>query len=292
MSSFRSINDLHHWPSADGAWMRGSFEQTLRHTKRKETQRGILSSAIESEILPRLMRSRSGNAAEEIKSDGPSAREIDDFTSLLLSPDHARAAEKFIDSLRARETSLEVVFTELFSGSARLLGKLWEDDTRTFTDVTIALSRLQRLLSSLAAEFVGTPARQRGAPIALLTAMPGDQHTFGIFMVREFYRRAGWRVRDGFYSSSDELIQAIKSEPITLVGLSVGCDASVGALTALLRNLRQTCPNRNLNIQVGGRFFLENPGLAARVGADSMAPAGRPTVPKLSSLLDTIPMRY
>jgi methanogenic corrinoid protein MtbC1 len=35
----------------------------------------------------------------------------------------------------------------------------------------------------------GVPVRR-----ALLLAVAGDQHTFGLAMVRDFFRAAGWRV--------------------------------------------------------------------------------------------------
>ena len=172
------------------------------------------------------------------------------------------------------------------------LGALWDEDICDFTDVTIALSRLQQLLRALAPGFEGAVKARSGAPRALLATMPGNQHTFGLFVVQEFFRHAGWHVSGGFFETEKELSEAVHAEPFDVVGLSVSCDACLKELTSAVGRVREAATKPTMRVLVGGQFFLEHPTFAAKVGADAMAPDGRRAVLMLSSLLDTIPLRY
>jgi methylmalonyl-CoA mutase cobalamin-binding domain/chain len=187
---------------------------------------------------------------------------------------------------------MDVVFIDIFGAAARLLGGYWEDDVCSFTDVTIGVSRLQQLVREFAPEREDRVPVRKKAPRALLVTMPGDQHNFGLAIVQDLYRRAGWHVSGGFCSTAEQIIEEARADRFDVVGLSVSKDASLDTLTSLIKVLRKTRRDGPLRILVGGPYFLRNPANAARVGADATAPDGRQAVPKLSSLLDTIPMRY
>ncbi|NJK90043.1 MAG: cobalamin B12-binding domain-containing protein [Myxococcales bacterium] len=87
-----------------------------------------------------------------------------------------------------------MIFLDLLAPVARLLGDLWLIDLCTFTDVTIGLSRLQQLVRELAPAFEDGHDLRGFGHRALLAPAPGEQHTFGMHLVEEFLRRAGWDV--------------------------------------------------------------------------------------------------
>lgn len=222
------------------------------------------------------------------KYSRPTAGEVAEFVGLLLAHD-VTVASSYIEGLCVQGLSLESIFLDLLSPSARLLGKLWEEDICDFTDVTIALSRLQQLLRELGKTFEVEGEIER-APVrrsALLMACPGDQHTFGVFIVQEFFRRAGWEVAGGAVGSFDELLGMVKNERYDVVGLSVSNEASVEALEAMIQRIRKVALSPGIRVLVGGRFFLEHPECVTRVGADATAEDGRQAVLGLSSLLRT-----
>ena len=159
-----------------------------------------LARTIEHEIVPRLMLAHRA-AAEPlpIQADTAFAVSFDDvkqFAKLVLSHDEDAAFAE-IHSLHARDISIDRIFLDLLAPTARYLGELWDDDLCTFTDVTVGLGRLQRVLrefSPALGRSVEHPARGRRV---LLLPGPGEQHTFGLVMVSEFFRRAGWDVTGG-----------------------------------------------------------------------------------------------
>jgi methanogenic corrinoid protein MtbC1 len=299
MSVTRQLVDVcDYWPSCDQSHWDHRARDGRRSTRTDElssAQQRILERAIEAEIIPRLMLAHSEQdfviTSNAVLDWSPSVQDVQEFVRLLLSHENF-AARSYVDVIMARGARLDVVLLSLFAPSARLLGELWKDDFCNFADVTIALSRLQQMLRELSPNWRRDALAGPGSRRAFLTVAPGDQHTFGLFIVQEFFRKAGWYVCGGIYDTADELLSAAGSEPFDVVGLSVSCDASADGLGNLIAALRKSASNPAVNMMVGGRFFLEHPEFVACVGADATAPDGRRAVPQLSNLLDTTGVRY
>jgi methanogenic corrinoid protein MtbC1 len=256
----------------------------------------LLRRTIETEIIPQLMLAHrdAGPLETSSRRDGyrPSSQDVLTFVRLLLAWDVAVSGD-YVEAMCQKGTSLESIFLDLFAPAARFLGQLWEEDLCDFTDVTIALSRMQQLLRDLGPAFEGESSLDMVDPdrSALLVAAPGDQHTFGAFIVQEFFRRAGWRVHGGSLGSTEELLNLVASEPFDVVGLSVSNDVTADDFAATIRSVRVAARSRTVRIMVGGRFFLEHPHCVAQVGADATAQDGRRAVLRLSSLLRTNALR-
>lgn len=292
MSTIRPLAELkRYWHDCSiGDWsIRFDRRQEASQDRRLScVEQNVLHQTIESEIVPRLLLAHSTHGAKlasDLRASPPIAmEEVEAFIQVLLSDDVV-AAKSFVLTLRNRGVSLDIVLLWLFAPSARYLGELWKRDVCDFVDVTIALSKLQQLLRDIDPENgedqFPLVARQR----AFLAVMPGDQHTFGLFIVQEFFRRAGWYVCGGSCDTTEELLNFAHSEPFDVVGLSVSNDASAGALADLVGCLRKSALNRDMRMLVGGRFFLENPQLVACIGADATAPDGRRAVSSFPTCL-------
>jgi len=297
MSSARQLVQFDdYWPSCDQAACDRRISQNRcrpRADAFSDTQKLVLARTIEAEIIPRLMMSHSEQsfAPDSETSWSPAHGDIEEFSRLLLSHE-IFAAKSFVEAVRAQGASLDIVFLRLFSPSARFLGRLWDEDIFDFADVTIALSRLHQLLRELTRSFDGYPGVGLNARRAFLTVAPGNQHTLGLFIVQEFFRRAGWQVCSGIYDTADELINVASGEAFDVIGLSVSCDAAADDLAGLIAAVRRRALNPGVHMMVGGRFFLEHPELVARVGADATDPDGRRALAKFSNLIDTTTVRY
>jgi MerR family transcriptional regulator, light-induced transcriptional regulator len=257
-----------------------------------DRSRKLLARTIEAEIIPLLVTAHREVTPARIKGAEvqPSREEVVEFVRLLLAAD-VTFASAFVEALCARGTPLETVFLNLFTPSARLLGRLWDEDICDFTDVTIALSRLQQLLRELGAAFDIAAEQTPCERSALIVAAPGDQHAFGAFILQEFFRRAGWDVRGGSIASNHELLSLAESGPFDLVGLSVSNEITVDRFASVLSSIRDAVAPRMPVIMVGGRFFLDHPDCVRDVGADATAQDGRRAVLRVSSLLGTNALR-
>jgi methanogenic corrinoid protein MtbC1 len=290
MSSIRPLTELKsYWRDCEpNDWRRRLFPDQSDDIGLSNSQQSVLRRTIEAEIIPRLLLAHSDKGAlPDHKIEAPSpltTRDVEEFVRHLLAHD-IFAGKSFSAAMRARGITLDTVFLELFAPAARYLGELWKQDICDFTDVTIALSRLQQLLHEFSPDFADEAVPAADGRRAFLALVPGDQHTFGLFVVREFFRRAGWQVCGGTYDTTDELLNAARSEPFDIVGLSIGCDAAVSDLTSLIHSLKRGAPNPAMRVMVGGRFVLEHPELVTCIGADATAPDGRRAVPSFPTCL-------
>jgi len=54
---------------------------------------------------------------------------------------------------------------------------------------------------------------------------PGEQHTFGVRIVEQFLRKAGWEVSIGLASTPLEIAALVASEWFDVVGLTLSSDS-------------------------------------------------------------------
>jgi methanogenic corrinoid protein MtbC1 len=123
----------------------------------------------------------------------------------------------------------------------------------------------------------------------LLLPAPGEQHTFGLVIVSEFFRRAGWEVHGAAQMAERDLRRLIGGTSFPLAGLTLGSELRVEALAAAIRLIRATSCNPDIRIMVGGPLFVARPELAQAVGADATAVDGRMAVAQAHHLLNLPP---
>jgi MerR family transcriptional regulator, light-induced transcriptional regulator len=266
-----------------------------------------LIDTVEAEIVPRLILARRsssglypglgelppGALAEVPLIVGEGANYVqqpDDVLELadLLVNDRFQIAASFVDGLRTSGVPLESLYLDLLAPTARHLGDLWTNDTLHFADVTIGLCHLQQVLHDFSPAFLNEASTRDDGRRALLMSVPGGQHTFGVSMVAEFFRRARWDVVTGSPVSRDELIRTVRSQWFAVVGLSVSCDVQLDQLVATIRLIRRASRNQSVGILVGGPVFVEHPEMVTLVGADATAVDGRQAPIQAENLLALI----
>jgi methanogenic corrinoid protein MtbC1 len=180
---------------------------------------------------------------------------------------------------------MEALYLELLAPAARHLGELWTADLCGFAEVTVGLCRLHQVLRELSPAFQNEGGRRAHGRRALLVPVPGDQHTFGLVMVAEFFRRAGWDVWSGPPASRGELVGIVRREWFAVVGFSASCDTRLEALASGIHAVRRASRNPAVGVLVGGPVFVEHPELATLIGADATAVDGRQATLQAESLL-------
>jgi methanogenic corrinoid protein MtbC1 len=198
-------------------------------------------------------------------------RDVIAFSRALMENRMTDATDVVAD-LCSQGISMDRVYLNLFTPSARYLGELWEADLCTFSEVTLCLWRLQTLLYELSPAFHGNAKPAKPAPNSerriLMATMPGQQHTFGLSMLSEFFRREGWVVLSIPSPKPGELQDSLSANWFDVLALSVSTDNELPELGKSIRTARKTSRNPRLSVMVGGPLFLREPSLAATVGAD------------------------
>ena len=226
-----------------------------------------LARVVENQIIPRLLRAhtRTAEAAPSPVTD----EAIVAFTDIVMTRgiDEAYA---YVASLLQAGTSLESIYLSVLAPAAVRLGELWESDEASFSDVTLALCTLHRMVREFSRQR-GEEARQVLGHRVLLAAVPGNQHLLGVAMVEELFRHSGWNVYALPASTIDEIVETARSEWFAVIGLSASCDNCVAHIAPLIAKLRKHSLNRSVVVLVGGRYFNDNPEQALAMGADATA---------------------
>jgi len=256
-----------------------------RHERPKPAQIGV---SIEAALVPRLLlahrrveRAASAPAAFEIEP------EVENLARFVIIHD-LDGANGLIEDLRSQGASVEQIYLDLLTPTARQLGERWDDDRASFAEVTTGLICLHHLLHTLGPSFHQGGFRPDCRRRALICPTPGDQHMFGASMVAEFLRRAGWDVVCCTVASEAELSQRVQQDWFGIVGISVSCNSDITVLASMIRRARHLSVNRSLGVMVGGPVFLAHPELVALVGADTTASDGRHAAIQAEGLLSLL----
>jgi methanogenic corrinoid protein MtbC1 len=247
---------------------------------------------IEADIIPRLVRSHREPEAGPVQPVSPTLTEGDvkRFVCQVLSDSEAPAGQTIVE-LREQGATVESLFLDLLTPAARELGRMWDEDECMFSDVTVGVGRLQRIMRNLSPAFgteVDVPPDGRRA---LLLAAPGEQHTFGLSMVGEFFRRSGWDVVCEFDAGTEDPVSLVREEWFDVVGISAGVEARLDWLKSGIAAVRHASRNRAIGVMVGGPVFAADPARAAAVGADATAKDGRQAPALAEQLLNERALR-
>ncbi|MCA3555240.1 B12-binding domain-containing protein [Aestuariivirga sp.] len=213
--------------------------------------------------------------------------EIAELARLLLGPENEDAFN-FVLKLRDGGVSLDDLHAELLEPAARLLGELWTEDKADFLDVTIGMSRLQRLVHVF--EGLGQIPDYDEKRRVLLAAAPGEQHSLGSTIVQKFLRAGGWHVWSCHTATPDEPAGIVAREWFGVVGFSLGSDVHVPSLKEAIRLVRERSLNPRIGIMIGGSAVARQPELVDAVGADGTAANGPAAVILARKLLAGAPV--
>lgn len=249
--------------------MNARCEAADQHLEEKMTW---LVNTIESEIIPRLMAAHPDAAEVQVAPENSIGEgDVCDFTEITLNNETV-ICRQHIESIRQRGVSLQSIYLNLLTPAARRLDAMWVADLCDFTQITVALWRIQQLMYDLSPAFMAD-SHLTGASYKriMLTALPGSQHTLGILMVAEFFRRAGWHVWGEPIATRERMLESIAHESFDVVGVSIGSQAELAEMVRFIKDLRAASKNNAIQVMAGGPLLNRHPEFIDRLGADATA---------------------
>jgi methanogenic corrinoid protein MtbC1 len=257
--------------------------------------RPCLERTIQTEIVPRLLLQHPPAAVEAVPVPHPygplpTSEQVDLAAELALRHD-AGSIASYVNELRYGGMELDRLYLDLFAPVARRLGAWWEADRCNFAEVTLGMWRLHSLVAEFSPEWPTAP-RSGPPPRALLASMPGSQHTFGLLLVAEYFRRAGWEVWSDPSADLSLLRQTARQRSFDLIGLSASTNAHGRALSSVILALREASRHPDPAFMAGGPAFDLQPGLAGSVGIDFVAVDARDAVERAESLIESRSARH
>jgi MerR family transcriptional regulator, light-induced transcriptional regulator len=216
------------------------------------------------EVLQRMSETRKATP----KSAGwPDASAVAALADALMG-DSDTAAGALVDEARINGADVEALYHTYIAEAVRLLGERWERDAASISQVVIGSGRVYVILRSLRAIYATARMKFAGEPMAAFALVPGEQHSLGVVMAADHFRRHGWAIDLKVGMDHDALVEAITLGHYPIVGLSANRLEAVLPLTRLIVALRVRNPG--IWIMIAGLACKDQPDLGDLVDADAM----------------------
>jgi methylmalonyl-CoA mutase cobalamin-binding subunit len=208
--------------------------------------------------------------------DGPIAPE--DVLALtqasLLDMD---STSRCVSDWLRRGWDIEDIYLHGIVSAARLQGLWWVRDQLDFSALTVGCSRLHRVLYELSPVFLADAQPAKDATVLMLPE-PDSQHTMGLFMLSEFFRRAGWHTLLLQPHDLEDTLRIVSTHWVDVMAISVSSDRHLERLRTLIAQARQHSPNPHIQIIAGGPMASFMPDTLLSLGIDWLGTDAKSTV--------------
>ena len=182
-----------------------------------------------------------------------------------------RAAFRVIDGAREAGLDLGAIYMGVFQPALREIGRLWQENAITVADEHLATAITQAAMVRLYERASAWEAD--GGPTLVAACADVERHVVGLRMLCDLLELRGWRTRYlGAAVPVESLVAMVRAHPPDAVALSATIAPHLPRLRATIAAIRAALGSDAPPIVVGGRPVLEDPTLAARLGADLTAP--------------------
>jgi methanogenic corrinoid protein MtbC1 len=241
-------SDDNPWATDSDTYPRLNAKSEVRALAVRPSRANLLN-IIEDQIIPQLLLAhRSALISGALPADifEISEDEIERFAELSAGQDMAGLLGR-LEGLLREGLPIQNVLLDVIAPAAHLLGEQWLDDERSFSDVTVGLGTLQRLVAVIGQK-VEAPVTKEG--LVVLSAAPGEQHTLSIHVLAELLRTQGWAVRVEPAADEMALLELVGRESVSAIGFTVSNDALVRHLGPLLERIHALQPRTQ--VMLGG----------------------------------------
>lgn len=205
------------------------------------------------------------------------------FLAALLEGDH-RECLRIADQRVKSGEQLENLYLQVIKISLYKIGFMWEEGSISVAHEHLATSIISRVMANLYPKFI---LLEHTKEKAVITAAPNEFHEVGARMVADLLEKDGWNVHYlGANLPIKELIDILLRDPPFLLGISAAMPFNLEGVIDMIKEIRQREELKHVKILVGGKIFLETPGLWELTGADKYAVDAKDAVRKASLLLE------
>ncbi len=162
----------------------------------------------------------------------------------------------FIADMRAHGCDV-LDMIEVLETAALRLGEEWDADRLGFVRVTLAVSRLQRILTSLSQENHSVETQIDGRSILFILPR-GESHHFAVSLIEERFRVIGWTTRLIVADRASELAKVLKQNDFAVVCIAwLDCNL-LAQVESVLHILRTVSDRDRTLLLAGGKAAEEN----------------------------------
>jgi len=213
--------------------------------------------------------------------------EVNKLTNLLLDTKEG-SFELAITILKTHGASIDYIVLELIPEIARKFGKQWEDDSLSFADVSMGVSKLERVIHKLDYLFQANQLDRQQNKSIFISGFPGSQHSLGTLIFGNFLTFCGWQVHRPNQTSIDSIVQGVSSKILQALAISISTNEQLEQLPSLLNLLRQKSQNPKIIVLVGGPLYNKAPEAFDHIQAEIKAFSPEESVQKLEQHLSQL----
>jgi MerR family transcriptional regulator, light-induced transcriptional regulator len=203
--------------------------------------------------------------------NGPSGRLADEGIVALIArallQDYPEAMETLRQDLRRARIGDTELVDVYFPEVARYYGCAWVEDSAPFTDVSIAVARMQAMLREIGQSWTSNAVAGHAAATVLVVLPAGEQHSFGAMLLTGQLRRQGISVRLEVGTSDAGLRRLVEDRSFDCAMVSIACEEALPRCKGAVKALKQGSAGR-LWVAVGGPLLDRSLDICALTGAD------------------------
>lgn len=213
--------------------------------------------------------------------------EVNKLTNLLLDSQEG-SFEFAITILKTHGASINYIVLELIPEIARRFGKQWEDDSLSFADVSMGVSKLERAIHKLDYLFQANQLDRQQNKAIFISGFPGSQHSLGSLIFGNFLTFCGWQVHRPNQTNLDSIVYGVSSKILQAIAISVSTNQQLEQLPSLIDLLRQKSQNPKIIVLVGGPLYNRAPEAFDHIEAEVKAFSPEESVQKLEQHLSQL----
>lgn len=201
---------------------------------------------------------------------------LDAFEKALLQYEVQKAYE-ILEDFTAVYPAIDFIDKVLLESMIRI-GDKWENGEVALSQVYMSSKLCERISDGLlpSANLSIKPSPK------MAIAVINDHHVLGKKIVKSMIQASGYQLTDlGYGLGVDELFEAVKSQGIRILILSVLMYPSALEIKKLVRLFREA--QLKVKVLVGGAPFLMDPELWREVGADAMGRHAADDIPLIEA---------
>jgi MerR family transcriptional regulator, light-induced transcriptional regulator len=209
----------------------------------------------------------------------------DDFVA-LITRDGPQKTEQYIAELLNLGMGVDSIVLELIPRIARKLGDQWVSDSLSFTEVTIATGRLQKLIYSLDHLFQETRTHAATAHSIFVSASPGSHHTLGPLILSNYFTWAGWNVHNESTPTQEGIQARVANQKLTAIAISVADYDQLDQLPKLIQSIRNKSLNPEIIVLTGGSLYNSDAMSFGHIKADIKSNTPEEALHQLNRILN------
>ncbi|WP_425092427.1 cobalamin B12-binding domain-containing protein [Tropicimonas sp. S265A] len=239
-------------------------EGTVRDQGPTPDRSNVHLSYSEVEFLASKALAVLSSGLEGVNASTPMAR-LFSLTEAYLHSDEVRRHDA-LARVMSKGVTPEDMIDSVVPDTARYMGELWAHDKLSFADVTIGTARLQETVRSIGKRNDMVPPDTEN-PAILLIVPRIEQHTLGVFVAAEQFRRLGVLVHLTLGNNPAEILRLIRKHNFALVGISASSRRTLASTRDLVKTIKSGIL-RVTPIVVGGPALDLEMDIKAYTGAD------------------------